>query len=282
MVEYTKDEIVGKSILRRFRELYDWVNGKVGTIEKDVSDAVKQAEEASVEAVQASADAEDAKNKATAASTKVDAFDGRLTALDTEVGTLSTDLGDTEVDVANAQADILKRVLIDQGTGRGGQFLVVDNEGLVTTKGIAIGSYESIEATKIESYIYTQMEFNDDMSMGWVIYNLSRSVRAVVSVVLSTGEKKSSVVYVPVGRFYTTPASATPLLIEGDISITTGTVYFTLGSDTASLSFDFIINAYSSGRRFQAVVETISSTNLGDRTATVTIEDIEIELRNPF
>lgn len=132
MVEYTKDEIVGKSILRRFRELYDWVNGKVGTIEKDVSDAVKQAEEASVEAVQASADAQEAATKANAASTKVDTFDGRLTALDTEVGTLSTDLGDTEVDVANAQADILKRVTIAQGTENAGKVLGIGADGNVT------------------------------------------------------------------------------------------------------------------------------------------------------
>lgn len=104
--EYTIDEVKGKSVLRRFRDLYDWVTGQVTTLTQSVNNAIASANNAITIAQGSVSDAEQAVETANAASQTatqaaqtVAGYDTRLTTVENDVEQLEAEYGSMETAV---------------------------------------------------------------------------------------------------------------------------------------------------------------------------------------
>ena len=110
--EYTIDEVKGKSILRKFRDLYDWVTGQVTTLTQSVNNAIASANNAITIAQGSISDAEQAVETANAASQAanqavqtVAGYDTRLTTVENDVEQLEAEYGSMVTKVDGLEMD---------------------------------------------------------------------------------------------------------------------------------------------------------------------------------
>lgn len=110
--EYTVDEVKGKSILRKFRDLYDWVTGQVTTLTQSVNNAIASANNAITIANGSVSDAEQAVETANAASQTatqaaqtVAGYDTRLTTVENDAEQLEAEYGSMVTKVDGLEMD---------------------------------------------------------------------------------------------------------------------------------------------------------------------------------
>lgn len=99
--EYTVDEVKGKSILRKFRDLYDWVTGQVTTLTQSVNNAIASANNAITIANGSVSDAEQAVETANAASQTATQAAQTVAGYDTRLTTVENDADQLEMDKAD-------------------------------------------------------------------------------------------------------------------------------------------------------------------------------------
>ena len=99
--EYTVDEVKGKSVLRKFRDLYDWVTGQVTTLTQSVNNAIASANNAITIAQGSVSDAEQAVETANAASQTATQAAQTVAGYDTRLTTVENDTDQLEMNKAD-------------------------------------------------------------------------------------------------------------------------------------------------------------------------------------